>query len=202
MALLRVDPKDNSDLNDNPAHVEREAEEIMTRLTEEMFAGQQEEVVDDDGQKGGGEGGVKEDEEGAKKAEGEAPAGDEPPVEPAAGDKSEEEKKAEADAAAAAEAAKKATIDQDDDPEDAETLKTLKGLKLRDDAQPKTKKQFETLRGIAEKAVADGIKKIEKTGGSNAALVALDPKTGEILAMVGSRDFFDDEKRDVEKRGV
>lgn len=44
----------------------------------------------------------------------------------------------------------------------------------------------------AEKAVADGIAAVEKSGGSNAALVALDPQTGEILAMVGSRDFADD----------
>ncbi len=32
----------------------------------------------------------------------------------------------------------------------------------------------------------------EKYGAENASLVALDPKTGQILAMVGSRDFFDD----------
>jgi 1A family penicillin-binding protein len=32
-----------------------------------------------------------------------------------------------------------------------------------------------------------------KYNASNAALVAIDPKTGEILAMVGSRDYFDDE---------
>jgi 1A family penicillin-binding protein len=31
-----------------------------------------------------------------------------------------------------------------------------------------------------------------KYGATNAALVALDPKTGEILAMVGSRDYFDE----------
>lgn len=43
---------------------------------------------------------------------------------------------------------------------------------------------------IAEKAVTDNIKKVEAAGGSNAALAALDPKTGDILAMVGSRDYF------------
>lgn len=32
----------------------------------------------------------------------------------------------------------------------------------------------------------------KKYGATNGALVALDPKTGEILAMVGSRDFFDE----------
>lgn len=44
----------------------------------------------------------------------------------------------------------------------------------------------------AEKAVSDGIANVEKSGGSNVALVALDPRTGEILALVGSRDYFDD----------
>jgi len=43
---------------------------------------------------------------------------------------------------------------------------------------------------IAERAVDDGIPAIEKVGGTNAALVSLDPNTGEILAMVGSRDYF------------
>lgn len=33
----------------------------------------------------------------------------------------------------------------------------------------------------------------EKFNASNAALVAIDPKTGQILVMVGSRDYFDDE---------
>ncbi|TAL19806.1 PBP1A family penicillin-binding protein [Patescibacteria group bacterium] len=45
----------------------------------------------------------------------------------------------------------------------------------------------------AEQAVADGIKKVEDAGGGNAALVALNPQNGEILAMVGSRDYFDAE---------
>lgn len=45
----------------------------------------------------------------------------------------------------------------------------------------------------AEKVVKEGALKNEKNyGASNAALVSLDPKTGEILAMVGSRDYFDD----------
>lgn len=42
----------------------------------------------------------------------------------------------------------------------------------------------------AEQAVNDGTAKILKHGGSNAAMVAVDPKTGQILAMVGSRDYF------------
>jgi penicillin-binding protein 1C len=46
---------------------------------------------------------------------------------------------------------------------------------------------------IAEKAVIDGAKRNkEKYGGSNAALMAINPKTGEVLALVGSKDFFDE----------
>jgi 1A family penicillin-binding protein len=45
---------------------------------------------------------------------------------------------------------------------------------------------------IAEKAVADGAAKNIASGGHNAALVAIDPKTGQILAMVGSKDYFAD----------
>ncbi|MBI4133754.1 transglycosylase domain-containing protein [Candidatus Uhrbacteria bacterium] len=45
----------------------------------------------------------------------------------------------------------------------------------------------------AEEAVAAGIEKIESKGGGNASLVAIDPKTGQIVAMVGSRDYFDEE---------
>ena len=44
---------------------------------------------------------------------------------------------------------------------------------------------------IAEKAVDDGMAKLSKYGGSNGALVAVDPNTGQILAMVGSKDYFD-----------
>jgi membrane peptidoglycan carboxypeptidase len=43
----------------------------------------------------------------------------------------------------------------------------------------------------AEKAIADNIAAVDKVGGSNAALVSIDPKTGEVLAMVGSRGYFD-----------
>lgn len=45
---------------------------------------------------------------------------------------------------------------------------------------------------IAEEAVQTGGKKNVATGASNAALVSLDPRTGEILSMVGSRDYFDE----------
>ncbi len=46
----------------------------------------------------------------------------------------------------------------------------------------------------AEKAIADGVARNEKNNkASNAGLVAEDPKTGQILAMVGSRGYFDDD---------
>lgn len=45
---------------------------------------------------------------------------------------------------------------------------------------------------IAEKAVREGAEKnVKSWGAENAALVAMDPKTGQILAMVGSKDYFD-----------
>ncbi len=44
---------------------------------------------------------------------------------------------------------------------------------------------------IAEKSVKDGVVKNSKAySGNNAALTAIDPKTGQILAMVGSKDYF------------
>jgi 1A family penicillin-binding protein len=49
------------------------------------------------------------------------------------------------------------------------------------------------LQQIAEQAVKDGVARNEKYNkAQNASLVAQDPKTGQILAMVGSRDYFDD----------
>jgi len=45
----------------------------------------------------------------------------------------------------------------------------------------------------AEKAIAAGVQKLDRYGASNAALVAVDPKTNEILAMVGSKDYYDAE---------
>ena len=45
---------------------------------------------------------------------------------------------------------------------------------------------------MAERAVRQGAaRNTAAYGGKNAALTAVDPKTGQILAMVGSRDFFD-----------
>lgn len=52
------------------------------------------------------------------------------------------------------------------------------------------------LQQIAEEAVARQVPLNEKNyNAGNAALVALDPRSGQILAMVGSRDYFD-EKHD------
>lgn len=45
----------------------------------------------------------------------------------------------------------------------------------------------------AEEAVAENIATVRRLGGSNAALTAGDPKTGQILAMVGSYNFSDEE---------
>lgn len=42
----------------------------------------------------------------------------------------------------------------------------------------------------AEQVVKDGAAKIKARGANNAALVAVDPKTGQILAMVGGKDYF------------
>jgi penicillin-binding protein 1C len=44
---------------------------------------------------------------------------------------------------------------------------------------------------IAQDAITNGITKVNKYGGNNAALVAEDPKNGQILAMIGSKDYFD-----------
>lgn len=46
------------------------------------------------------------------------------------------------------------------------------------------------LQEVAEKAIEEGVKRNEKYKARNAALVAIDPKTGEILSMVGSADWF------------
>lgn len=44
---------------------------------------------------------------------------------------------------------------------------------------------------IAEEAITKGSDKISRYGATNAAMVSVDPKTGQIVAMVGSRDYFD-----------
>lgn len=47
------------------------------------------------------------------------------------------------------------------------------------------------LQGLAETAVREGVRDNLPRGAENAALVAADPQTGDVLALVGSRDFFD-----------
>jgi len=45
---------------------------------------------------------------------------------------------------------------------------------------------------IAERVIREGVERNAKTSkANNAALVSMDPKTGEILAMVGSKNYFD-----------
>lgn len=47
---------------------------------------------------------------------------------------------------------------------------------------------------IAEEVVRDAVEKTgEQYGFTNSSLVAIDPKTHQIVAMVGSKDYFDDE---------
>lgn len=45
----------------------------------------------------------------------------------------------------------------------------------------------------AQDAINAGMSKVQSYNGSNAALVSVKPETGEILAMVGSHDYFDTE---------
>ena len=45
---------------------------------------------------------------------------------------------------------------------------------------------------LAEDAVTQAMKKLNGINASNASLVSMDPKTGQILAMVGSADYFND----------
>jgi len=49
------------------------------------------------------------------------------------------------------------------------------------------------LQKAAEHAVAVGQQKLGSLGADNGDFLAIDPKTGEILAMVGSADFFNDD---------
>lgn len=66
--------------------------------------------------------------------------------------------------------------------------KTLEegGLKVYTTLDPK-------LQTIAEDAVKTGVEKeSKKYNANNAGLIAIDPKTGQILAMVGSKDYFGD----------
>lgn len=49
------------------------------------------------------------------------------------------------------------------------------------------------LQDVAEKLVREQIEKLEKNNANSGALVAIRPSSGEILAMVGSVDFYDEE---------
>lgn len=49
------------------------------------------------------------------------------------------------------------------------------------------------LQKIAERVIPEGVDRNYGYGATNAALAAVDPKTGEILAMQGSKDYFDKE---------
>ncbi len=49
------------------------------------------------------------------------------------------------------------------------------------------------LQALAEEAVREGVAALSAQNATNGALVALDPATGHILAMVGSADFNDEE---------
>src|SRR3989344_3070923 len=51
------------------------------------------------------------------------------------------------------------------------------------------------LQKMAEESVSEGAPKFERYGATNAGLVAVDPSSGDILAMVGSKDFFDEENQ-------
>ncbi len=56
---------------------------------------------------------------------------------------------------------------------------------------------------IAEQAVLENVtRNKEVAGGHNGALLAMDPKTGQILAMVGSRDYFADPEPEGCSEGV
>lgn len=48
------------------------------------------------------------------------------------------------------------------------------------------------LQNFAETSVTQNVPTLKKYGASTAALLALDPKNGDILSMVGSADYFDD----------
>lgn len=49
------------------------------------------------------------------------------------------------------------------------------------------------LQEIAEEVLQENEQRLKGLGASNAALVAIDPRTGNILAMAGSLDYFNDE---------
>ena len=70
------------------------------------------------------------------------------------------------------------------DVSDCDDLLTEGGLRITTTLDP-------SLQALAETTLRSDLATFEEaTGAHNASLVAIDPETGEILAMVGSRDFF------------
>ncbi|NDK09838.1 penicillin-binding protein [Candidatus Gracilibacteria bacterium] len=63
------------------------------------------------------------------------------------------------------------------------------GLKIYTSLDPKLQEEAERI--VSERAAANET----KFGAQNAALVSLDNKTGQILAMVGGRDYFDEKNK-------
>lgn len=49
------------------------------------------------------------------------------------------------------------------------------------------------MQAFAEETIEENIERIHNFGGSTAALLALNPSNGEVLAMVGSADYFNDD---------
>jgi penicillin-binding protein 1C len=68
----------------------------------------------------------------------------------------------------------------------AEALYTGRGLRIHTTLDPQ-------LQRIAEEEVARGVTALSERKVSNGALVALEPSSGHILAMVGSVDFYDND---------
>jgi len=78
-----------------------------------------------------------------------------------------------------------------------ETLSILKKMFPNQNLEELNLKVITTLdyelQKIAEKAVVEGAERNKsKYGGANASMMVIDPKTGEILALVGSKNFFDE----------
>ena len=65
-------------------------------------------------------------------------------------------------------------------------LYTGAGLRIHTTLDPR-------LQQIAEEEVSNGIQALEGRNASNGALIAIEPASGHILAMVGSKDFYDAE---------
>lgn len=67
-----------------------------------------------------------------------------------------------------------------------DALYTGRGLRIHTTLDPR-------LQQIAEEEVAQGVQRLADRAVTNGALVAIEPSSGHILAMVGSADFYDNE---------